>query len=316
MTTEKLQNKLVVCLIALLCCFLWGSAFPCIKVGYQLFQIASSDWASQILFAGMRFTLAAVLVILIGSLAAHKVLVPAAHAWKDVFVLSLLQTVSQYVLFYIGLAHTSGVKASILEASNVFISMVVASFLFHQEKLGAGKILGCLIGFAGVVFVNVGKGAGMDLSFTVQGEGFILISTFAAAFAAVLIKKFSQHENPVTLSGYQFLFGGVVMMIVGALCGGRISQVPVQGLFLLLYMAGISAVAYSLWGVLLKVNPVSEVAIYGFTNPVFGVILSGLLLGEGAEAFGIKSLVALLLVSAGIVLVNKSGKTPKTDFAI
>ena len=54
-------------LTAIFCNFLWGSAFPCIKIGYHLFQVSANDSASQILFAGTRFTLAGILVILIGS---------------------------------------------------------------------------------------------------------------------------------------------------------------------------------------------------------------------------------------------------------
>lgn len=57
--TEWMQKPVVVWLGAMLCCFLWGSAFPCIKIGYKLWEINSLDTASQILFAGMRFCLRA-----------------------------------------------------------------------------------------------------------------------------------------------------------------------------------------------------------------------------------------------------------------
>ena len=68
--SNLLKRTYIVCLLAMLCCFLWGSAFPCVKIGYEMFQ-----------------------------------------------------TVLQYLFFYIGLAHTSGVKASIVEASDVFHSV-------------------------------------------------------------------------------------------------------------------------------------------------------------------------------------------------
>lgn len=67
---------MVVCLLALVCCLLWGSAFPCIKIGYGLFGIAADDRASQILFAGLRFTLAGLLAILFGSLFNRRFLKP------------------------------------------------------------------------------------------------------------------------------------------------------------------------------------------------------------------------------------------------
>ena len=65
---EQLMTRtVVVWLGALLCCALWRSAFPCIKIGYQLFEILSGATATQILFAGCgRFTLAGILAIIIG----------------------------------------------------------------------------------------------------------------------------------------------------------------------------------------------------------------------------------------------------------
>ena len=87
--------------------------------------------------------------------------------------------------------------------------------------------------------------------------------------------------------------------------GGRVSGFTIPSSLLLLYMAMISAVAYSLWGILLKYNPVSRIAVFGFMNPVFGVILSALLLGENNQAFSLYGLAALILVSLGIFLVNR-----------
>ena len=89
--------------------------------------------------------------------------------------------------------------------------------------------------------------------------------------------------------------------------GGHITKVTPSGIGLLVYLALVSAVAYSLWGILLKYNPVSRVTVFGFMNPVFGVLLSARLLGETDQASGILGLLSLLLVSVGIYVVN-SGK--------
>lgn len=194
---EWMQKTVVVWFGALLCCLLWGSAFPCIKIGYRLFEVDAVDTASQILFAGCRFTLA--------------------------------------------------------------------------------------------------------------GEGAIFFSTIAYAFSSVFVKKFSQRFNPVMLSAYQFVIGGIVLMAAGGFMGGHITKVTPAGIGLLVYLALVSAVAYSLWGIILKYNPVSRVTVFGFMNPVFGVLLSALLLGEKDQASGILGLLSLLLVSVGIYVVN-SGK--------
>ena len=90
--------------------------------------------------------------------------------------------------------------------------------------------------------------------------------------------------------------------------GGRITQVNPQGIMMLIYLACISAVAYSLWGVLLKYNPVSKVAVFGFMNPVFGVILSAWWLNETGNDLGVKALIALILVCIGIYIVNRKDK--------
>lgn len=302
-----MQKTIVVWLGALLCCALWGSAFPCIKIGYRLFDIASGDVAAQILFAGCRFTLAGVLALAIGSALNREWLVPKRRSYGRIAKLALLQTVAQYIFFYVGLANTTGVKASIIEGVNVFIAILGASLLFHQEKLSAAKILGCVIGFAGVVLVN-SSGSGLDLGFHFTGEGFIFLSTIAYAFSSVFLKRYSKEDNPVLLSGWQFVFGGLVMIVCGLLAGGRLSEWSVAGVLMLLYMAVISAVAYSLWGILLKYNPVSKVAVFGFMNPVFGVILSAILLHEG-DSIGVMCLVSLALVCAGIYIVNRGEET-------
>ena len=300
---HRLKKPLVVAVLALFCCGLWGSAFPCIKVGYRLFEIASQDSMSQILFAGIRFTMAGALTILIGSVLNGRFLKPAKENLYMIRNLALTQTVLQYVLFYIGLAHTTGSKSSILDASGVFFSVIVASLIFHQEVLSPAKLWGCLIGFLGVVLINV-SGLGMDFSMSFLGEGFILLCALSGAFSAVLIKKYSQKELPVTLSGYQFMAGGLVMILCGLLFGGRLEVVSAQGLFLLFYLAMVSAVAYSLWGMLLKYNSVSRVSVYGFSKPIWGVALSALLLQE-SQTLGITGLISLALVCIGIYCVNR-----------
>ncbi|MCC8097306.1 MAG: DMT family transporter [Eubacterium sp.] len=293
-------------ILALLCCLLWGSAFPCIKIGYELFEIAGNDSGSQILFAGCRFTLAGILTVIIGSVLNRGVLIPKKTSLKLVFKLCFFQTVAQYIFFYIGLAHTSGVKASIIEGSIVFLALIFACLIFKLEKLTARKVLGCLLGFLGVITVNVGGGSLSGVN--ILGDGFIFLSAAAYAVSSGLIKIYSAEENPVTLSGWQVFAGGLIMLLAGRVFGGKIHVVNQNGILMLLYLAFVSAFSYSLWGILLKYNPVSKVAVIGFSNPVFGVILSALLLGEKNQAVNPLSLRALVLVCIGIYIVNRGTK--------
>lgn len=294
---------------AMLCCLLWGSAFPLVKIGFSWLNISSEDIPTEILYAGLRFTLAGVIAIIITSLISGKFLRPTMKSLPKVFSLSMFQTILQYLFFYIGLSNTSGVKASVIEAINVFVALIVSCLIFRMEKITAAKIIGSIIGFAGVVIINVSKG---DLTggLTLKGEGFILISTVAYAFSSVLMKHWSGEENPMMMSAWQFLLGGIVMSILGFALGGRISGFDLKSVLLLIYLASLSAIAYSLWASLLKYYPVSRIAVYGFMNPVFGFILSAFLLGE-SEAFGLKSIAALVLVCLGIYIVNYTKKSNK-----
>lgn len=295
----------VLFLTAFICCVLWGSASPAIKIAYQLFGIGPEDTASRIMLAGARFMIAGAMTILFGSLLARKRLVPRRASWKHIGILALVQTVGQYYFFFMALANISGVRGSIINASGNFIAILFAAFLFRFERMTLKKIAGCVIGFAGIIVIMGGwKALVSGGAMTLAGEGAMLAADVFYGISGCLIKIYSRDENPVTLSGYQFLAGGVILFAIGALMGGQLHFEMAACWGNLLYLGLISAGAYTLWGVLLKHNPVSRVSILGFMNPVMGVLLSALFLGEGSEAFSLTGLLAILLVSAGIILVN------------
>lgn len=301
---SPLKKAGVVCALALFSCVLWGSAFPFIKIGYAMLGIPADAAGSQVLFAGYRFTLAGVLAVLFGSIAERKMLFPRKGAVGKILKLCMLQTVLQYLFFYMGLAHTSGVKAAIITGTNGLLAILIASLAFRQEKLTALKAAGCLAGFAGVVVANLG-GGGLEFGFSFSGEGFMLLSVLSYAFSSIYLKIYSKDENPVMLSGYQFFVGGLILTACGAAMGGEISGFSTGSLFILAYLAFLSAAAYSIWGILLKYNPVSRVTVYGFMIPVIGVLLSAFMLDESSQAFSLRNITALVLVSAGIHAVNR-----------
>lgn len=297
---KKFQNPAVVCILALLCCCLWGSAFPCIKIGYQWFRIQGPG--SQILFAGYRFFLSGVLTFVIGSLLEKRFLTMKKASVPYICGQGLLQTTLQYVCFYIGLAHTTSAKGSIINASNAFVAIVAAHFLMKSEKMTWKKGLGCIVGMLGVIVINLSPGAWGD-GFRLNGEGLVLLCSIAYGISTVTLKMISDKESPVTITAYQLLFGSAILIVLGWLLGGKIGRFTGRSLLLFLYLALITTIAFTLWSTLLKYNPVGKVAMYGFTIPVFGVILSGLILKENILTG--KNLAALLLVSAGIILVNR-----------
>ncbi|MCD8287141.1 MAG: DMT family transporter [Clostridia bacterium] len=299
----------VVCVGAIICCLLWGSAFPCVKIGYGLFGIDSSSWSSLLLFAGMRFALAGVMVICVYSIIRKRFVYPKAKNLWRVGVLSVFQTVAQYIFFYIGLSNISGVKSSVLNGLGVFFTILAACFLFRTEKFNLIKLAGCILGFGGVILINLGGEFTFD--FTLTGEGFIIFSGLAGAIAAGFVKIFSKKEDPAVLSGYQFLLGGIILMIIGGAAGGSIPTVSVGAVFMLIYLAFISACAFTLQGFLIMYNPVSKVAVYKSTNPLFGALFSAIILGETDQLLSPMTLIALVLVCVGIFIINKYGEKRK-----
>lgn len=298
---KKLQNPVVICVLALLCCALWGSAFPCIKIGYEWMEIEGTG--SQILFAGYRFFLSGILTFLLGCLLEKRILRMKRENFGVIFRQGVLQTTIQYVCFYIGLAHTTGAKGSIINASNAFVSIVAAHYMIRSERMTWKKGLGCVLGLAGVVLVNLEPG-GFGGGFHFLGEGMVLLCTIAYGVSTVLLKLISDRESPMTITAYQTLIGSALLIVTGWLLHGDVGAFTGKSAALLFYMALLSTVAFSLWTLLLKYNPVGKVAVYGFTIPIFGVLLSGILLGE--TIFSVKYLAALLLVSGGVILVNRN----------
>lgn len=293
------KNTFFVVITALLCTALWGSATPFIKTGYQCLKVEGTP--SIMLFAGIRFALAGLITIVIYSIIERKFLFPKKESFKYVGIVSIFQTILQYVFFYVGLANTSGVKGAILSGSSAFFSILVASLIFRMEKLTFRKVIACIIGFAGVVAVNLN---GLELNFNFLGDGFVILSTLSLAFSSVFMKVFSKSENPVVISGYQFVLGGIVMACIGLCFGGTISFESAKGIGILTYLSFLSAIAYALWGILLKHNPVSKVTIFNFMTPVFGVVLSKLILTESASVGMANVLIALVLICAGIITLN------------
>ena len=307
--TPFFARLLVAVLCAIGCNMLWGSAIPFINLGYKLFDIPSGAVTTQILFAGCRFFLAGLLTILFASAQKKTLVVPKKQNIDKVVKLAATQTALQYFFFYIGVANTESVKGAIIQGLNAFVAILIACYIFRTEKMNPLKWIGGVVGVAGVVVVNL-KGGAIDTSVRLTGEGFLLISMLAGACSSGLIKRYGQLDDPVALSGWQFMLGGAVMAIGAFLMGGRLHPQHIGAVAVLLYLALLSAVAYTVWSLLLKVNPVSRIAVFMFLQPVFGVLLSLILYGSSDVPLARYAL-ALALVSLSIVIVGKGQQAEK-----
>jgi drug/metabolite transporter (DMT)-like permease len=291
----------VVFFCATLACLLWGSAYPSIKSGYALLHILPADVPGKVVFAGYRFFYAGLALLVYCALTRRPMRFSSAHQAGQVFLLGLFQTAIQYVFFYVGLAYTTGVKSSIMNATGTFFSVLLAHFIYHNDKLTRGRIAGCLIGFVGVMAVNFSSDL-LDFHFSLAGEGSVVLAAFILSAASIYGKKISQQMDSIVLTGYQLAMGGSVLLLGGWAFGGRLEAFSWGAIALMAYMVFLSAVAFALWTILLKYNRVGMVSVFNFLVPVFGALLSALFLNERILEW--KNLLALFLVCGGIWLVT------------
>ena len=149
-------------LLAIFCNVLWGSAFPFIKMGYRLFAIETSDTASILCFAGVRFMLGSLLV-LAGSLILEGKLpqLPCGKVLGECCALGLWQTTAQYAFYYMAVALLTGAFGGILNSTQSFLGVIFAHFIYgNADRMTPAKTLGCAVGFAGVLIGTLGNHGG------------------------------------------------------------------------------------------------------------------------------------------------------------
>lgn len=290
---------------AVFCTALWGSAAPCVKKGYEWFGIASDAPFSQLYFAGWRFALAGLVVLLVAWFLGHRVL-PRRSEWKPIFWISLFQSMIQYVCYYIGLSGTTGTKGAVLSGTQTFFALIFAHLFLKNDKMNRQKAIGCLCGFAGVLALGLGGLNGFHL----HGDGLVLLSAVSSGAGALVSRIYTPGRDPMLLTGWQLLMGGVFLLVVGRIGGGQLGAVSLPGVLLLAYMVALSAAAFTIWTALLGKFPVGKVSLFGFLIPVFGALISAIVLGE--QILTVRNLSALVLVSGGIAIANYVRET-KTE---
>ena len=299
-----MKNKTAVILTALFCCALWGISTPIVKMGYNF--VDASHVPSLLLWVGLQFIVSGFLTVVAYSIFSKKFLFPEKENIKGVAIVSVLQTVLQYALLYIGLLHTTSVKGAILKSTDVFFVALIASLLFKLEKLTAKKLISCIIGFIGIIIMNLD---GLSLNISPIGDGLVVLAILSYSFSVVMIRLFAQKEDPIVLCGYQMALGGVIMLLIGVMFNGKIDIVGLLPIFICLSV--IYALSYTLWTVLLKYNPASSIMIYSFMTPIFGVVFSSFLLNEDGGVPILNLVIALIFVCVGIIIWGYEKKQPR-----
>lgn len=295
------QRPIWVVIFALTAAISWGWAYPLIKLGFAEFEITSQMTGSKMLFAGIRFAISGIIILTIAKSVNRKFSVTKGVDWLYILVFSLMNTALHYAFFYIGLSHSQGARASILNSLGTFILVLLACMFFKSDKLTIKKIIGCVVGFAGVFALNFGNGN--SGSFTMLGDGMIILNALCSAVAGLMTRGLGRRVDIFVGTGYSLTIGGVLLIIPSILIGGTLPNITINGIIILSLLIAISSLGFTLYNKLLSCNPVGKVAIFNSFIPVVGVITSCLCLGE---PFYYNYIIAALLSAYGIYIINKA----------
>ena len=294
------QRPAWVVIFALTAAIAWGWAFPLIKVGFSAFGITADMTGSKMLFAGIRFAAAGLIVLSVARSNGRSFTTSKLIDWRFILAFALMNTTLHYFFFYVGMSHSEGSRAAILNSLSTFLVVLLACACFKSDKLTSRKILGCIIGFSGILALNLGGSESGQ--FTWLGDGMIILNAICGACANLMTRGLSRRIDVFVGTGYSLTIGGFLLIIPGLLFGGTLPHVNMLGIVCLILLIAISAVGFTLYNKLLSCNPVGKVAIYNSLIPIVGAVTSCLCLGE---TFHLKYALAGGLAALGIYIINK-----------
>lgn len=294
------QRPLWVVVFALTAAIAWGWAFPLIKIGFNAFGITADMTGSKMLFAGIRFAVAGMIVLLVAQRNGRVFRTGSPTDWWFIIAFALMNTTLHYFFFYIGMSHSEGSRAAILNSLSTFLVVLLACACFKSDRLTSRKLLGCVIGFSGILALNIG-GADSGV-FTWLGDGMIILNAMCGACSNLMTRGISRRIDIFVGTGYSLTIGGMLLIIPGIAMGGTLPFINILGIVCLLLLIAISAIGFTLYNKLLSCNPVGKVAIYNSLIPIVGAVTSCMCLGE---TFHAKYALAGGLAALGIYIINK-----------
>ncbi|MBR1411314.1 MAG: DMT family transporter [Prevotella sp.] len=294
------QRPTWVVVFALTAAIAWGWAFPLIKVGFSAFGITADMTGSKMLFAGIRFAAAGLIVLSVARSSGRSFATSKRSDWCFIMAFALMNTALHYFFFYVGMSHSEGSRAAILNSLSTFLVVLLACACFKSDKLTTRKLLGCAIGFSGILALNLG---GTESGhFTWLGDGMIILNAICGASANLMTRGLSRRVDVFVGTGYGLTIGGILLIIPGVAFGGTLPNINMLGIICLILLIAISAIGFTLYNKLLSLNPVGKVAIYNSLIPIVGAVTSCLCLGETFQA---KYALAGGLAALGIYIINK-----------
>ena len=300
---EIIKDSRYKAILAIFCAFGWSLAYPLIKIGYQEFQIGSADLGGKILFAGIRFLFAGVLVWGFCSLKKIKLEIKKKNDLWWLILLAVVNTTLHYMFAYIGLGYNPSARSTILDSMGGFFLIILSTMIFSDDKISVSKVMGCVLGIAGIVAINIQPGADFFENITFRGDGMILLNAGCAALGGIITRVASKKMNMMQATGQGMMIGGALLMVTGLVIGTNSPwSMTMKGILVLIALIMISAVCFAIYNELIAYHPISKIAIYNALIPVLGVIFAALLLKEELKW---QYFIAVMMVAGGIYFVNK-----------
>ena len=292
---------------ALVCALLWGSAFPCLKTAYGIWESQGIELGLRDYwwFAGVRFTIAGA-----------ALLVVAKNPWaeirqtskKGLVVISLSQTFGQYLLFYLAVAVASGSLTGLLASTGSFWWVLLAPLMTRAPRPSRGQWVALLLGGVGISLATGAPGAGAGRP--VLGALLMIGATGLGAVGVIEFGKLGKGRGEGrgigarAATGFSLGAGGLMLLICGASTFPRAAELMTFPVILITcWLAFVSAAAFALWNYLSTKHPVPLLAGYRFLIPLCAVLLSVAFIDS--EHLDWPALLALLLVCLGIVLTSR-----------
>ena len=279
----------------LFCALLWGSAFPVIKhvYGYWAEHGIERSLSMIFLFAGVRFTIAGGGLLLFGKGLRQEF---RATSWRALLGFALAQTFIQYLFFYQAIAISSASLAALLVATGSFWWMLLSPILRRSPWPTPRQWSGLFIGGVGVSLAVYAPGAGAGRP--VLGALLMLVATASGAIAIIIFQRIRPTMSAINATGLSLLSGGLALFAVGIREVSSMSQMFAAPVIAsTLWLALVSAIAFSIWNHLSTLFPVTLLASYRFLIPVCGVLEAQLLLSGESAGWGLVVGGVLVIIS-------------------
>ena len=295
----KLFNKIILPLIPMI---LWGSLYPFIKIGYEAFEIDASSIPDILMFAASRFTICGVFISIFALLRGKASGVPNGKTTLQIIIMGFFSIALHYALTYIGLTGTDSSKTALLKQLAPLLYICFAFLFIKSERFSIYKVLGGIIGFAGIIAINF-TGSGVSFS---PYDILILLASVCSVIATIMSKICVGSTSAEWVTGISQTFGGVILLIAAIVMGADPLKISLPSVLAFTYICTASIIAYVVFTALQKTTSNSTLFIVKFAEPLFACVFGALFLGE--NIFKPQYLIAFILIVAGITLGNYSNE--------